>query len=115
MKSAPKAAPEGRPKRQRPEGPIRFRTSYRNVVYAVLKGRPGWVETDSDVDWDVEWNDRVPVYARLSSTHLQPWQRVNHFPNGREVSAALVSAARLFSLDLDASALSTLALGSVFF
>lgn len=33
------------------------RCSTRNTVYEVLKRRPGWVETQDDVDWDLCWAD----------------------------------------------------------
>lgn len=34
-----------------------LRCSTRNTVYEVLKSRPGWVETQDDVDWDLCWAD----------------------------------------------------------
>lgn len=122
--AAPKGAPAEsyRMRRKRADGPIKFRTNFRNVVYSVLKSRPGWVETDrwaghtlpvarhqgrraaawphdtdaarrlhpllcSETDWDFQWAERDWVYESFDTMHLEPWQRMNHFRNGREVSA----------------------------
>lgn len=70
--------------KRRPEGPIRFRSNFRNTIYDVMRSR-GWIETEHEVDWDFLWMDREWVYADLDNLHLEPWQRVNHFRNGREL------------------------------
>ena len=70
--------------RRRGDAPIRFRTSFRNTIYDVMKGR-GWVESDSDVDWDFQWAERDWVYDSYDTIHLEPWQRLNHYRNGREL------------------------------
>jgi tubulin polyglutamylase TTLL9 len=31
------------------------------------------------------WADREWVYACFDKMHLEPWQRLNHFRNGREL------------------------------
>jgi tubulin polyglutamylase TTLL9 len=66
------------------DGPIRFRSNFRNTIYDVMRGR-GWVETDSEFDWHFQWSERDWVYADIDSMHFDPWQRVNHFRNGREL------------------------------
>jgi hypothetical protein len=45
MNAAIGAYGDGRIKRLRGDGPIRFRTSFRNTIYDVMRGR-GWQETD---------------------------------------------------------------------
>jgi len=70
--------------KRRPDGPIRFRTTFRNTIYDVMRSR-GWVEVDDDADFDFMWAEREGVYADLDSLHLEPWQRVNHFRNGRNL------------------------------
>ena len=35
--------------KRRPDGPIRFRTTFRNTIYDVMRSR-GWVEVDDDAD-----------------------------------------------------------------
>jgi len=39
----------------------------------------------SEDDWDMHWADREWVYEVFDTGHLLPWQRVNHFRNGREL------------------------------
>ena len=74
----------GRRSKRRPEGPIRFRTNFRNTIYDVMKAR-GWVETEDEAQWDFLWAEREWVYADIDALHLEPWQRVNHFRNGKEL------------------------------
>lgn len=38
-------------------GPIRFKTTFTNTIYEVMKMR-GWRETNSDTDWDFIWAER---------------------------------------------------------
>jgi hypothetical protein len=107
------AAGESRFKRKRGDGPIKFRTNFRNTVrvptctadgelvcgvqradaptccvqvYDVLRTRPGWVETESETEWDFQWAERDWVYESFDTMHLDAWQRMNHYRNGREVS-----------------------------
>lgn len=63
---------------------VRFRTSFSNTVYDVMKGR-GWKETESETEWDVHWAERDWVYEVFDTMHLETWQRLNHFRNGREL------------------------------
>ena len=42
----------------------------------------------SELDWDFHWADREWVYEVFDNVHLDHWQRVNHYRNGREVSEA---------------------------
>lgn len=37
------------------------------------------------MDWDINWADREWVYDVFDHVHLDHWQRVNHYRNGREV------------------------------
>jgi len=51
-------APSATPRNTKLMWPIgNIRCSTRNTVYEVLKSRPGWVETQDDVDWDLCWAD----------------------------------------------------------
>jgi hypothetical protein len=79
------AAVDGRVRKKRGDGPIRFRSNFRNTVYDVLRERPGWAETDSEIEWDFQWAERDWVYDSFDTMHLDPWQRMNHYRNGREV------------------------------
>lgn len=45
----------------------------------------GWKETESEDEWDMHWADREWVYEVFDNGHLMPWQRLNHFRNGREL------------------------------
>lgn len=49
-----------------------------------MKSR-GWKETDSDTEFDLHWADRDWTYGVMDSMHLDSWQRLNHFRNGREL------------------------------
>lgn len=40
------------------------------------------------MDWDINWADREWVYDVFDHVHLDHWQRVNHYRNGREVGSA---------------------------
>ena len=46
----------------------------------------------SDLEWDMHWADREWVYEVFDNIHLDHWQRVNHFRNGREVCVDLCRA-----------------------
>lgn len=41
-------------------GPIRFKTTFTNTIYEVMKMR-GWKETNSDSDWDFIWAERYDM------------------------------------------------------
>ena len=71
--------------KRRPDGPIRFRTNFTNTILDVMRAR-GWVETvDEEAPFDFQWAEREWVYADIDTMHFEPWQRVNHFRNGREL------------------------------
>jgi len=65
---------------------VLFRTSFRNVVYEVLRMRPGWEETDSDTDWDFNWADIGWIRDFYDHIHFDERQRVNHFRNHYELT-----------------------------
>ncbi|CAM9615612.1 unnamed protein product [Ectocarpus sp. 4 AP-2014] len=65
---------------------IVFRCSTRNTVYEVLKARPGWVETQDDVDWDLCWADVGWVRDMYDQIQMDDDQRLNHFPNHYELT-----------------------------
>lgn len=65
-------------------GHIRFKTSFRNTIYEVMKRR-GWKQTDSEMDWDFHWAEREWMFEVFDYAHLESWQRVNHFRNDREL------------------------------
>lgn len=75
-----------KPERQRPPGPIRWRSSLKNTIYDVLKSRKDWEETDHETEWDFFWADKFWIYHELSQMHLNDWQRINHFPNHYELT-----------------------------
>jgi len=64
---------------------VRFRCSFHNTVYDVLKAR-GFKETDADLDWDLFWCDKEWIHEVFDHIHLQPHQRVNHFRNHYELT-----------------------------
>jgi tubulin polyglutamylase TTLL9 len=63
---------------------IKFYTTFSNTIYDVLSSR-NWKEVRSESDWDIVWADRDWVYQCFDKIHLEPWQRMNHFRNGREL------------------------------
>ena len=64
---------------------IRFRTSFHNTVYDVMKARD-WRESDDEKDWDIFWCDKEWIYETFDQIHLQPHQKVNHFRNHYELT-----------------------------
>ncbi|KAF1783005.1 putative tubulin polyglutamylase TTLL9 [Phytophthora cactorum] len=57
---------------------LRFRTSLRNTVLDVMQRQGDWVETDSDLDWDLHWADVGWIRESLDAfTPLQDHQ--NHY------------------------------------
>jgi len=65
---------------------ILFRTSLRSTVLDVMDARPGWRETDSDTDWDINWSDIGWVRDYFDHMHLEDHQRINHFRNHYELT-----------------------------
>ena len=77
--------PHKRTKNNSKNGPvIRFKTSFRNTVYDVMKKR-GWKFTESDLDWDIHWAEREWMFEYFDHVHLENWQRVCHYRNDREL------------------------------
>ena len=70
---------------------IRFKTGFRNTVFDCMKGR-GWKHVESEYDWDVNWCDREWMFEKYDTLHLEPWQRVCHFRNDRELCRKDVSS-----------------------
>jgi len=61
---------------------VRFRTSLRNTVLDVLEAQRGWLETDSEFDWDLHWADVGWVREHLDAfTPLQDHQVHQHDTN----------------------------------
>ena len=79
------AEPQLGSRRGRPTGPIRFRCTFHNTIYDVLRAR-GWRETESDTDWDVAWVDVGWLRENLDGMHLEEHQRINHFRNHYELT-----------------------------
>lgn len=64
---------------------IKYFCTFNNTIADVLASR-GWRETEDDrEDWDFVWADRDWVYSAFDKLHLEHWQRLNHFRNGREL------------------------------
>lgn len=63
---------------------IRYFTNFQNTIADVLASR-GWLQVDDSEQWDFVWADREWIYAAFDKMHLEPWQRLNHFRNGREL------------------------------
>jgi tubulin polyglutamylase TTLL9 len=76
-----KNARDGQPPRE-----IRYYCTFQNTVADVLAAR-GWEEVDdeSQSSWDFVWADRDWVYSAFDKMRLDPWQRLNHYRNGREL------------------------------
>lgn len=63
---------------------IRFYCSFQNTIADVLRNR-GWVEVSEGEEFDFAWADRDWIYNTFDRLHLDEWQRLNHFRNGREL------------------------------
>ncbi len=63
---------------------IKYFTTFTNTIADVLASR-GWREVEERDDWDFVWADREWVYAAFDKLHLEHWQRLNHYRNGREL------------------------------
>lgn len=66
-------------------GPIRFRSFLRNTVLDVMRSR-GWIETDSETDWDYYWADVSWIRENYDGLRLDDHQRLNHFRNHYELT-----------------------------
>ncbi|CAE7694835.1 TTLL9, partial [Symbiodinium microadriaticum] len=65
-------------------GVVKYFTTFSNTIYDVLSSR-GWKEVEADDDWDFVWADREWVYSAFDKMHLEQWQKLNHYRNGREL------------------------------
>jgi len=78
-------------KKDRKSAPIRFRTTFRNVVLDAMRSR-GWKECSSveaevsHSNWDIMWADREWMREVFDRMHLEPHQKVNHFRNHYELT-----------------------------
>jgi len=63
---------------------IRYYCSFTNTIADVLSSR-GWKEVEEDEEWDFVWADREWIYSVFDKMHLENWQRLNHYRNGREL------------------------------
>lgn len=66
-------------------GPIRFRSFLRNTVLDVMRCR-GWIETDSEVEWDYYWADVSWIRENYDGLRLDDHQHLNHFRNHYELT-----------------------------
>jgi tubulin polyglutamylase TTLL9 len=78
----------GRVRRSKPSeynaGVVRYFTTFQNTIADVLASR-GWQEVREGEEFDFVWADREWVYNAFDRMHLESWQRLNHFRNGREL------------------------------
>ena len=67
--------------------PLKFRTTFRNTIHDLFRSK-GWVETESDSDWDVAWVDKDWIRENFltMSPGFADHQRINHFPNHYELT-----------------------------
>lgn len=66
-------------------GPIRFKSFLRNTVLDVMRSR-GWIETDSEYEWDYHWADVNWIREHYDHFRLDDSQRINHFRNHYELT-----------------------------
>lgn len=66
-------------------GPIRFKSFLRNTVLDVMRSR-GWIETDSEYEWDYHWADVNWIREHYDHFRLEESQRINHFRNHYELT-----------------------------
>ena len=63
---------------------IKYYCTFQNTISDVLAAR-GWHEVQDEENWDFVWADREWIYAAFDKMHLDQWQKINHFRNGREL------------------------------
>ncbi|KAK7198354.1 tubulin tyrosine ligase protein [Novymonas esmeraldas] len=66
-------------------GPIRFRCFLRNTILDVMRCR-GWIETDSELEWDYHWADVSWIRENYDGLRLDDHQHLNHFRNHYELT-----------------------------
>ena len=77
-------APSKKVRSQGRGGVIKYLCTFTNTIADVLANR-GWKEVTEEDNWDFVWADRDWVYAVFDKVHLENWQRLNHFRNGKEL------------------------------
>ena len=65
-------------------GTVKYLCTFNNTIADVLANR-GWKEVSEEEQWDFVWADRDWVYSVFDKVHLENWQRLNHFRNGKEL------------------------------
>lgn len=63
---------------------IRYLCTFANTISDVLASR-GWQQVEDELNWDFVWADREWIYAAYDKLHLESWQRLNHYRNGKEL------------------------------
>jgi len=63
---------------------VKYLCTFGNTIADVLANR-GWKEVNEDEMWDFVWADRDWVYSVFDKVHLENWQRLNHYRNGKEL------------------------------
>jgi tubulin polyglutamylase TTLL9 len=63
---------------------IKYFCTFQNTVADVLAAR-GWEEVKDESAWDFVWADREWIYSAFDKMHLEHWQKLNHYRNGREL------------------------------
>lgn len=66
-------------------GPVRFKCFLRNTILDVMRSR-GWIETDSEYDWDYYFADVMWIRENYDHIRLDDHQRLNHFRNHYELT-----------------------------
>ncbi len=77
----------GPPRKTKSQGKgdvIKYYCSFTNTIADVLANR-GWKEVAEDEAWDFVWADREWIYSAFDRMHLENWQKLNHYRNGREL------------------------------
>ncbi|CAK9211802.1 unnamed protein product [Sphagnum troendelagicum] len=71
---------------------IKFRSCWKQtVIYEVLKAR-GWVETESELEWDFFWSDVGWMYEFFDHIHLADHQVIFYFQGAhKETSTGLLT------------------------
>jgi tubulin polyglutamylase TTLL9 len=65
---------------------VTFRCASRNIAHEVMRSRPGWVETNDDIDWDINWADVAWIRDMHDQIQLDEQQRINHYCNHYELT-----------------------------
>lgn len=66
-----------------------------NVIYDVLRERPGWAEAEPGSDWAFIWSDRCGIQEIYDNQYLEEHVRLNHFRNHYELTRKNLMAKNL--------------------